>query len=86
MEASVYSRKAWLKSGKAVMGLVVSSVLRRSKAVWQSGLQWKTASFLVRGAKDLQWLRSSLYIAGNNRRDQGRSGLQWQSWEAESPI
>ena len=51
MEASVYSRKAWLKSGRAVMGLVVSSVSRRSKAVWQSGLQWKTVSFLIRACK-----------------------------------
>ena len=32
VDASVYSRKDWLKSGKAVMGLVVRSVLRRSKA------------------------------------------------------
>ena len=30
--APVYSRKDWLKSGKAVMGLAVRSVLRRSKA------------------------------------------------------
>ena len=51
MEASVYRRKAWLKSGKVVMELVVSSVLRRSKAAWQSSLQWKTASFRVKACK-----------------------------------
>ena len=33
VEASVYRRKAWLKSGKAVMGLVVNRVLSQSKAV-----------------------------------------------------
>ena len=38
VEASVYRRKAWLKSGKAVMGLMISSVLRQSKAAWQSSL------------------------------------------------
>ena len=48
VDASLYSRKDWLKSEKALMGLVVRSVLRRSKASWQSVLQWKTASFLVR--------------------------------------
>ena len=48
VDASVYSRKGRLKSGKSVMGLVVRSVLRRSKASWQSELQWKTASFQVK--------------------------------------
>ena len=33
VEASVYKLKAWLKSGKAVMGLVVNRVLSRSKEV-----------------------------------------------------
>ena len=51
VDASVYSRKDWLKSGKAVMGLVVRSVLRRSKASWQSALLWRTASFLVRACR-----------------------------------
>ena len=48
VDASIYSQKGRLKSGKAVMGLVVRSVLRRSKDSWQSGFQWKTASFRVR--------------------------------------
>ena len=47
----MYSLKAWLKSGKAVLGLVVSKVFSLSKAVWHSALQWKTASFLVRACK-----------------------------------
>ena len=51
MEASVYKQKACLKSGKALMGLVVNRVLRRSKAVWQSSLQWKIASFRVKACK-----------------------------------
>ena len=51
MEASVYRRKAWLKSGKAVTGLMVSSVLSWSKAVCQSSLQWKTTSFRVRACR-----------------------------------
>ena len=46
VDVSVYNRKNWLKSGKAVMGLVVRSIIRRSKASWQLALQWKTASFL----------------------------------------
>ena len=49
----MYSLKAWLKSGKAVMGLVVSKVLSLSKAAWYSALQWKNASFLVRACKGL---------------------------------
>ena len=53
VDESVYSRKDWLKSGKAVMGLVVRSILRRSKTSWQSALQWKTASFLVRACRGL---------------------------------
>ena len=48
VDASVYSRKGRLKSGKAVMWLVVRCVLRWVKAFWQSELQWKTASFRVR--------------------------------------
>ena len=48
VDTSVYSRKGRLKLGKAVMGLVVRSVLRRLKAFWQSELQWKTASLRVR--------------------------------------
>ena len=51
VEASVYSLNAWLKSGKAVMGLVVSKVLSLLKAAWHSALQWKTTSFLVRACK-----------------------------------
>ena len=47
VDVSVYKRKDWLKSGKAVMGLVVRSVFQQSKASWQSALQWKTASFRV---------------------------------------
>ena len=47
----MYSLKAWLKSGKAVMGLVVSKVFSLSKAVWHSELQWKTAFFLARACK-----------------------------------
>ena len=35
VDASVYGRKGRLKSGKVVMGLVVRSVLRRSKVSWQ---------------------------------------------------
>ena len=48
MEVSVYIRNGRLKSGKAVIGLVVWRVLRLSKASWHSGPQSKTASFLVR--------------------------------------
>ena len=47
VDASVYSRNGKLKSGKAVIGQVVRRVLRRSKASWQSGPQWKTSSFLI---------------------------------------
>ena len=43
VDASVYNRNGRLKSGKAVIGLVVRRVLRRLKASWQSGPQWKTA-------------------------------------------
>ena len=39
VDVSVYKRNGWLKSGKAVIGLVVRSALRRSKASWQSALQ-----------------------------------------------
>ena len=51
VDASVYNRKGWLKSGKAVMGLVVRSVFRWSKASWQLVSQWKTASFLVKACR-----------------------------------
>ena len=37
VEASVYNRNGRLKSGKAVIGLVVRRVLRRSKESWHSG-------------------------------------------------
>ena len=47
LDVSVYNRNGRRKSGKAVMGLVVRRVLRRSKVSWQSGPQWKTTSFLV---------------------------------------
>ena len=76
VEASVYRRKVWLKSGKAVIGLVVSSVLRRSKAAWQSSLQWKTASF---GAKAYKG------AAMAEKLDPRRSGLRWPFWEEGSP-
>ena len=48
VEALVYNLNGRLKYRKSVMGLVVRRVLRRSKASWHSGPQWKTASFLVR--------------------------------------
>ena len=78
MEASVYSQNSWLKSGKAVIGLVVSCVLSWSNAVWQSSLQWKTASFLVSACKGGDYGSKTLDIApvvtGLNRE---KSGLPW---------
>ena len=85
METSVYRRKAWLKSGKAVMGLVVNRVLRRPKAVWQTSLQWKTASFRVRHVKERRLPQSLSHSAGSSRLDPGRSGLRWPFWEEGSP-
>ena len=51
VDASVYNQKGCLKSGKAVMGLVVRSIFRQSKASWQLVLQWTTASFLVKACR-----------------------------------
>ena len=78
----MYRRKAWLKSGKAVMGLLVNKVLRRSGSPLSSGRPHPSGS---RHVKERRWLQSHSHSAGSIRLDPGRSELRWPFWEEGSP-
>ena len=60
-----------------MIGLVVSRNFSWSNAFWQSSLQWKTASFLVRACKGAAMAAKPLSTGGNNRLNQGKNGLPW---------